>query len=63
MKAKVKRGEDFVETTNIIISIGEYEYRISESKDKRLVLNKISLSGDDDYIRIYPRSGNEIEAN
>jgi len=61
MKVKIKRGDDFIESTKVTIEIGDYSYRLSESIDGRLVINKISYVGDDDYVRVHPRSGNEIE--
>lgn len=61
MKIQIKRQEEFIEVTNATIEINGNRYRLSESIDGRLIVNKISIDGNDDYIRIYPRSGNEIE--
>lgn len=61
MKTKIKRGEEFIDLSSITIEIEGKIYRLSQSIDGRLIVNKISLDGNDDYIRVHPRSGNEIE--
>lgn len=60
MKYKTTRGEELSETKMITIIIGEDTYRITESNDGKLNINKTSNSNDD-LIRIHPRTGNEIE--
>lgn len=60
MKYKTTREEELSETKMITIIIGEDTYRITESNDGKLNINKTSNSNDD-LIRIHPRTGNEIE--
>lgn len=60
MKFKTVRDEEPVEVKLITIYIGEERFRISESVDGKLNINKYS-DGDSDLIKIYPRTGNEIE--
>lgn len=61
MKIQTKRQEDFIDVTTATIEINGNRYRLSETIDGRLTINKISIDGDDDYIRVHPRSGNEID--
>lgn len=60
MKFKTVREEEPVEVKLITIYIGEERFRISESVDGKLNINKYS-DGDSDLIKIQPRTGNEIE--
>ena len=60
MKYKTTREEELSETKMITIIIGEDTYRITESNDGKLNINKTSNSNDD-LIRIHPRTGNKIE--
>lgn len=60
MKYKTTREEELSETKMITIIIGDDTYRITESNDGKLNINKTSNSNDD-LIRIHPRTGNEIE--
>ena len=60
MKFKTVRDEEPVEVKLITIYIGEERFRISESVDGKLNINKYS-DGDSDLIKIQPRYGNEIE--
>lgn len=60
MKYKTTREEELSETKMIIVIIGDDTYRITESNDGKLNINKTSNSNDD-LIRIHPRTGNEIE--
>ena len=60
MKIKTVRDEEPVEVKLITIYIGEERFRISESVDGKLNINKYS-DGDSDLIKIHPRTGNEIE--
>jgi hypothetical protein len=48
-----------IEVKNIEIQIGDNNYKLSQSIDKRLNINK--QDGDDGPISIYPRYSNEIE--
>jgi len=63
MKIQLRRGAEYVDmgkgTTTV--EINGKVYRLSETIDGRLKVNKISLDGMDDYIRIHPTSGNEID--
>lgn len=63
MRVQTKRDSEFLELSKVTIEIGNYSYRISESVDGQLVVNKISHDGTDDYMRVYPRSGNEIQVS
>ncbi len=60
MKFKTVRDEEPVEVKLITIYIGEERFRISESVDGKLNINKYS-DGDSDLIKIHPHTGNEIE--
>lgn len=60
MKYKTTREEELSETKMISIIIGDDTYRITESNDGKLNINKTSNSNDD-LIRIHPRTGNKIE--
>jgi len=63
MKIQIKRQEGFIDVTTATIEINGNRYRLSETIDGRLTVNKISIDGDDDYIRVHPRSGNEIDVS
>ncbi len=63
MKIQIKRQEEFIDLTTATIEINGNRYRLSETIDGRLTINKISLDGNDDYIKIHPRSGNEIDVS
>ncbi len=60
MKFKKERDEEPIEVKIITIYIGEERFRLSESIDGKLNINKYS-DGDSDLIKINPRTGNEIE--
>ena len=60
MKIKIERQGEIVENKYLVVYIGEDRYRISESIDGKLCINKTS-DGDSDLVQIHPRSGNEIE--
>ena len=60
MKFKKERDEEPIEVKVITIYIGEERFRLSESIDGRLSINKYS-DGYSDLIQIHPRTGNEIE--
>ena len=65
MKIQIRRGAEYVDigkgTTTV--EINGNRYRLSETTDGRLTVNKVSLDGNDDYIRVHPRSGNEIDVS
>ena len=61
MKVKLKREENFTDFESVTIEINGNRYRLSETVDKRLKVNKISLDGCDDCIRVHPCTGNEID--
>lgn len=63
MKIQTKRQEEFIDVTTATIEINGNRYRLSETIDGRLTINKISNDGNDDYIRVHPRSGNEIDVS
>ena len=60
MKFITSREEEPVFAKMITITIGEETYRITETIDGKLNINKTSDSNSD-LIRIHPRTGNEIE--
>jgi hypothetical protein len=61
MKIRTKRqSEEKEDVKMLIVYIGDDRYRISESIDGRLCVNKTS-DGETDLIRLHPRSGNEVE--
>jgi len=60
MKIKIERQSEIVENKYLVVYIGDDRYRISESIDGKLCINKTS-DGDSDLVKIHPRSGNEIE--
>jgi len=60
MKFKKQRDEEPIEVKMITIYICENRFRLSESIDGKLNINKYS-DLDSDLINIHPRTGNEIE--
>lgn len=60
MKFKKERDAEPIEVKMITIYIGEERFRLSESVDGKLNINKYS-DGDSVLIKIHPRTGNEIE--
>lgn len=60
MKIKLNRNDELVDVNLLLIYIGDETYRLSESIDGKLNINKTS-DGESDLIRIHPRTGNEIE--
>lgn len=61
MKIRTKRqSEEKEDVKMLMVYIGDDRYRISESIDGRLCINKTS-DGETDLIRLHPRSGNEVE--
>jgi hypothetical protein len=60
MKLQLKRNAEIIDIKNIAISLNNTIYRISEDIEGRLIINKVSIDGNDDYVKIHPRSGNEI---
>lgn len=60
MKVKYNIVNDLENVKHIDINIGEHTYRISESIDNKLNINKSSDSSDE-ILRIYPRYSNVIE--
>ena len=62
MEYKTSRmTEDKQEAKILIVYIGDDRYTLKETVDGRLLINKVSDSGDNDYMSVHPRSGNEIE--
>jgi len=57
-----KRGETAIEAKKVIIHIGQERYRLTESVDGRLTINKIS-EGENDSINVHPRYANEIDVS
>lgn len=64
MKISIKRDEQLQEVDRLVIHIGDVRYRLSESADGKLTVNKYNfgdLSKDSEIIAVFPRTGNEIE--
>jgi hypothetical protein len=61
MKVKISRNSEEIEVTRLFIEIDNVRYRLSKTIDNRLKVNKVSIDGSDDYIRIHPTSGNEVD--
>ncbi|MDH4127134.1 MAG: hypothetical protein OEV44_00160 [Spirochaetota bacterium] len=57
-----KHGDTAIEANKIIVYIGENRYRLTESIDGKLTVNKMS-DGLNDNINIHPRYANEIEVS
>ena len=51
--------EAILDGKKVIIKIGDETYRISESIDHKLVINKTNIEGD--ALCVFPRYANEIE--
>ena len=60
MKFKLNRDDEPKEIRKITIYIRDERYRLTESVDKKLNINKMS-DGDSDDINVHPKCGNEIE--
>lgn len=63
MKIQLKRDGEVLEIKNFAIEVNGNRYRISETIEGRVTINKYSIDGDDDYIKVHPRSGNEIDVS
>ena len=63
MKIQLKRDGEILEIKNFAIEVNGNRYRISETIEGRVTINKVSIDGDDDYIKVHPRSGNEIDVS
>lgn len=64
MKAKLKREDELTDVTSVVIEINGNRYRLSETIDGKLTINKVSLiDGSNDYMSVNPRSGNEIDVS
>jgi hypothetical protein len=64
MEFRTARETQKQEVKTLIVYIGKDSYRLSESVDGRLNINKITHGEEpehSDYIRVHPRTGNEIE--
>lgn len=62
MKVKFNHDSEETEQKYVFITIGTTKYRISETIENRIVINKTSEIGDD-YMRVFPMSGNVVEIN
>jgi hypothetical protein len=60
MTIRTEREGEEIEVKRLRVYIGEDTYRLFETVDGRLEINKTSNSPDQS-IRVHPRSGNEIE--
>jgi hypothetical protein len=60
MTYKINRDDDPIEAKVIRVQIGLDRYRITETADGKMNINKVS-DGDSDTICVYPRAVNEIE--
>lgn len=61
MKVKRQREEEFVDAKIVTIKINDDVYRLQQSIDGRLIVNKVDLSGKNDLMSVHPSSGNEIQ--
>lgn len=63
MHIQLKRKEEPVHAKNITVHVGTNRYCLTESVDGKLNVVKYSEADDnnDDLLKIFPRSGNEIE--
>lgn len=59
MEVEVKSTSGTKEIRYINITIGNNRYRVSESIDGKLCINK--SDGDDGSLMVFPRTSNEIE--
>lgn len=57
-----RHGDTAVKADKIIVYIGEDRYRLTESVDGKLTVNKMS-DGLSDDINIHPRYANEIDVS
>jgi len=61
MKIRIERGDKPVDVQrSIVVYIGHDRFRISESKQGRMIINKAS-DGISDNINVHPCTANEIE--
>lgn len=63
MKLQLKREGEIIDIKNFAIEVDGKRYRISETIDGRVKINKVSIDADDDYIRVHPVTGNEIDVS
>ena len=62
MKYKIERDDEPKELSRITIYIGLERYRLTESNDDKLTINKMS-DGDGDNMQVHPRYANEIDVS
>ena len=55
-----RHGDKATETNKVIVYIGLDRYRLTESNNGKLTINKMS-DGDNDNMQVYPRYANEID--
>ncbi len=60
MKIKIERNGKIENNKYLVVYINDDRYRITESIDGKLTINKTS-DGDSDLMNLHPRSGNEID--
>lgn len=63
MKILLGRDKKIQEVKHLTVVIGDSEFRISQSMDDRLVVNKTSYSDESlsGQLWVQPRSSNEVE--
>jgi hypothetical protein len=61
MKIQTERNEKFTEVRNLVIQIGEVDFRISVSQFGDLVVNKQQNGEGSASISIEPCTGNEVK--
>ena len=61
MKVIMDRNEKMKETKTITILIGMNKYRLSESVEGNLVINKTIIDDGDENIMVLPKYANQIE--
>lgn len=60
MKIRTVRNEEPKQSDFLMVYIGEHRFRITESIDGKMNINKVSDS-DSDLVQVHPRSEKEIE--
>jgi hypothetical protein len=61
MKVKISRDSEEIEVTRLFIEIDNSKYTLSKTIDNKLKISKVSIDGFDDEIRVYPKSGNQVD--
>ena len=60
MKIQIKRDLELIEVNNVTVVIGELRYKVSESIDGGLVINKVDFEKNS-AMSVLPQYANQIE--